>query len=268
MENYFTAKEKLFSLYQDGYAVLNSDIPEYERLKQYCLKHKQKIIDYGKNAKDIIIKEIKTQDTHQEITWEIFGHTYINKVNLVGEFQIYNLACAIGLIFSSGIPVKEIINVINNINGVTGRMELIATHHNANIFVDYAHTPDALEHALATIKKVTKNNLWVIFGCGGDRDKEKRSIMGKIATNIANKIVITDDNPRNEDPAQIRQDILKQCANAIEIANREEAIEFAINKLQPGDNLLIAGKGHENYQIIGDKTIKFSDKDKVLELCK
>lgn len=268
MENYLATKERLFSILKNGYAILNTDIPEYNRLYQYCKQHQQRIITYGKKAEDIIIKSIKTDGTFQEISWEIFGALYHNRVKLVGEFQVYNLACAIGLLFSTGIPIKDIIKTIANINGVTGRMELITTHNNANIFVDYAHTPDALEHALSTLKQVTKNKLYVVFGCGGNRDKEKRPMMGKVATIYSDEIIITDDNPRGENPAEIRKDILKQCKGAIEIAHRDKAIEFAISQLKPGDNLLIAGKGHENYQIIGDKTIKFSDKEKVLELCR
>lgn len=272
MDNYLAAKEKLFSLYKNGTAILNADIPVFPRLDEYCKQHGKSVITYGQKAKDIVIKSIKNHNAHQKVSWEIFGKNYTSNINLVGEFQIYNLACAIGLLNSTGLAIDSIMNVIENLSNVTGRMELITIHNNANIFVDYAHTPDALEHALETLQPVTKHKLWVIFGCGGDRDKEKRPIMGGIATKQADIVIITDDNPRSEDPAAIRRNILDACNKAIEIAGREEAIAYAIANLKPGDNLLIAGKGHENYQIIGDKTFKFSDKEtilnKVKQICK
>ena len=269
MENYFQAKLHLFDLMKDGYAVLNSDIPEYETLSNYCLKHNHKIISYGKNPdNDIVIKSIELLGTSQKTSWIIEGVHYENILNLVGEFQIYNIACAIGLLMSCGIDSSKIMPLLSELKTVTGRMELVTTHNGADIFVDYAHTPDALEHSLKTLRQATANKLWVVFGCGGDRDVEKRSIMGKIAQDNADMIIVTDDNPRNEDPAKIRQAILSSCSKAKEIGDRKEAIAYALSQIMPGDNLLIAGKGHENYQIISGKTMEFSDSKKVLEWIK
>lgn len=271
MENYLQAKEKLFSLMKEGYAVLNTDIPEFERLANYCKKKNHKIIGYGKNrlkesANNVIINSIEHEGISQKVTWEINKVFYQTKLNLVGEFQVYNLACAIGLLMACEVNLDEIMQVLPSLKAVTGRMELVSTDRESNIFIDYAHTPDALVHALKTLKPVTKNRLIVVFGCGGNRDKEKRPLMGKIADEFADLVIITDDNPRNENPNIIRQEIIKGCKNYKEIPGREEAIEFAIKNLQVGDNLLIAGKGHENYQIIGDKTYEFSDISKVREI--
>jgi UDP-N-acetylmuramoyl-L-alanyl-D-glutamate--2,6-diaminopimelate ligase len=271
MEKYFHVKQHLFNLMKEGYAVLNSDIPEYNRLLNYCLKHKHKIICYGKKLDqratyNITINSIEMLGTLQEVSWNIEGNIYKTTFNLVGDFQIYNIACAIGLLMSCGIDYAQVMPILPKLKTVTGRMELVAIHNSASIFVDYAHTPDALEHSLRTLSLATKNKLLVVFGCGGDREAQKRPIMGEIAQTYANIIIITDDNPRNEDPVKIRQDIMSTCAKAKEIGDREKAIAFAISQLQPGDNLLISGKGHETYQIIGNKTIEFSDTQKVLSL--
>jgi UDP-N-acetylmuramoyl-L-alanyl-D-glutamate--2,6-diaminopimelate ligase len=269
MEEYFQVKKQLFSLMKHGYAVLNSDIKEFLELKNYCLKQQHKVITYGKKNANITIQEIKQIDLDQEVTWNIDQKTYQTKISLIGEFQIYNLACAIGLLLSSGIEVDNIMPLLEKIKPVTGRMEMVAQHNEAGVFVDYSHKPDALSHALKTLKSATNNYLWVIFGCGGGRDQSKRPEMGKIACQYADNIIITDDNPRSETPESIRKSILSGCnANAKEISGRAEAIAYALNHLQPGDNLLIAGKGHENYQIIGKETIHFSDNEKVKEIIK
>ncbi len=273
MESYFKAKKHLFDLMKKGYAILNTDIPEYDELLHYCLKHKHKIICYGKTADqsaahNVIINSIEMLDASQKVSWSIEGQLYKTTLNLIGEFQIYNVACAIGLLMACGIDFAQIMPILPELKTVTGRMELVANHNGANIFVDYAHTPDALEHSLQTLSLVTKNKLLLVFGCGGDRDFSKRPIMGEIAKTYADTIIVTDDNPRSEDPAKIRQEIMIACETAQEVTDREEAIAFAISKLEPGDNLLITGKGHENYQIIGDKTLEFSDSQKVLSLLK
>ncbi|MCT4635252.1 MAG: UDP-N-acetylmuramoyl-L-alanyl-D-glutamate--2,6-diaminopimelate ligase [Rickettsiales bacterium] len=271
MEKYFEAKQHLFDLMKEGFAILNGDIPEYNDLLDYCLERKHKIICYGKKTDkyatyNITINSIKTLGTIQEVSWNIEGKPYNTSFNLVGNFQIYNIACAIGLLMGCGIDPDKIMPVLSKIKAVTGRMELVTTYNNASVFVDYAHTPDALEHSLRTLSFATKNKLFVIFGCGGDREIEKRPIMGEIAKHYADNIIITDDNPRNEDPAKIRQAIINNCTSAKEIGDREEAISFALSQLQPGDNLLIAGKGHETYQILKNRTIEFNDSQKVISL--
>jgi UDP-N-acetylmuramoyl-L-alanyl-D-glutamate--2,6-diaminopimelate ligase len=273
MEEYFKAKLQLFDLMKKGYAILNVDIPEYDDLLHYCLDRKHKVICYGpfadqRSMHNIVIDSIEVRDTTQKVSWDIDGFHYETILNLVGEFQVYNVACAIGLLMACGISFAQIMPLLSELKTVTGRMELVATHNGASIFVDYAHKPEALEHALKTLRLATKNKLYVVFGCGGDRDQGKRPMMGKIAQNNADVVIVTDDNPRSEDPSIIRKEVLASCDVAIEIADREEAIKYAISCLKPGDNLVIAGKGHEHYQIIGDKTIEFSDSQKVLEIIK
>ncbi len=268
MEEYFAAKKQLYQVMKSGYAVLNVDIDEFSELKDYCLQHNHKIVSYGKSdAADIRIESISRNDLNQDVTFKIHSILYPVKLNLVGEFQVYNLACAIALLMSVAVDHALIMKVLEQVKSVPGRMELVASHNGAGIFVDYAHKPEALAQALQNLRNNTDNKLWVIFGCGGERDQGKRAIMGEIACKHADHVIITDDNPRGEDPKLIRQAILDACDDkAIEIASREKAIEYAISKLQMGDNLIIAGKGHENYQIIGKDIVEFSDQDKVREL--
>lgn len=265
MDEYFQTKKQLFAIMKKGYAVLNTDIDEFEDLQNYCLKHKHEIISYGKNEfAKIKIKSITQVGLRQEVSWDINGDIYLTKLDLVGEFQIYNIACAIGLLMAAKIELESIMNILDMVKSVPGRMELVGNLNGAGIFVDYAHKPEALSQALQNLRNNTDNELWVIFGCGGERDHGKRPIMGEIACEYADHVIITDDNPRGEDPKSIRQDILKNCnAKALEIASREEAINFVMSKLNPGDSLIIAGKGHENYQIIGKDILEFSDKDTV-----
>lgn len=191
---------------------------------------------------------------------------------MIGEFQVYNSLCAICLVYFSGISINKCLKAIKKIRQIPGRLESIKipskTKKKISIFIDYAHTPDALEKVLRTLKTMSINKLSVVFGCGGNRDLKKRPLMGKIAKKIADKIYITDDNPRNELPKKIRNDILKTCPGAIEIANRFQAIKYAIKKSEFGEILLIAGKGHEDYQILGKTVRKFSDKDTVLKILK
>lgn len=265
MEEYFAAKMKVFSLMDPCYVVLNKDINEFKRILEFTTKHK--VIAYGKEkyefaVHNIIIKSILVEKDKQLIELEIDGKTHKTELNLLGDFQVSNLACAIGLLMTAEINIEDIIKVVPMISTVPGRFEQVGTYNGANIFVDHAHKPDALEKVLINTRKFTKNNLWVVFGCGGDRDSEKRPLMGKIACEYADKIVITDDNPRTEDPFKIREAIIKSCSgDFIEISDRESAIKYAIERLIPGDNLIIAGKGHENYQIIGREEVYFSDQE-------
>ncbi len=179
---------------------------------------------------------------------------------IIGSFQASNLLIAALSVHYTGFAFDEIIDSLVEVKPVKGRMERIG---NTNIFVDYSHTPDALEKALTELKnvKLRDSKLNVVFGCGGNRDKTKRSLMGQIAARLADTVIITDDNPRNEDPKLIRAEIISgiEKADYTEIANREEAIKYGINNLKQDDILLIAGKGHENYQIIGDKKLPFDD---------
>ncbi len=269
MEEYLQAKKQIFNIMKNGYVILNTDIPEFNELYEYCLPN-HKIIGYGKSKEARInITSIKRVGLEQKVSWKIDDHVYVSVLNLVGEFQVYNIACAIGLLMSVGINIASIMEMLPKLESVPGRMELVASHNGAGIFVDYAHKPEALSQSLQNLRNNTDKNLWVIFGCGGERDHGKRPIMGEISCKYADHVIVTDDNPRGEDPAIIRKEILQSCnKKAIEIGSREEAIAYVLAKLESGDNLLIAGKGHENYQLVGKEVLEFSDKNKVHELLK
>ncbi len=191
---------------------------------------------------------------------ELLGKPYTLDVPLVGAFQVMNILAALGLVIGTGGDMANALSVIPKFTGVPGRLEQVVRLANgASVYIDYAHTPMALANILNTLRPHTKSKLRVVFGCGGDRDSGKRPEMGKIAEMLADDIIVTDDNPRSENPALIRTAILAVTQRAKEVADRREAIYVALKGLAPGDILVIAGKGHEKMQIIGDKTIPFDD---------
>ncbi|MEM7617169.1 MAG: UDP-N-acetylmuramoyl-L-alanyl-D-glutamate--2,6-diaminopimelate ligase [Pseudomonadota bacterium] len=269
---YFAAKMLLFqeNIAENGTAVLNADIKEYEEIKNICLANNTKIFSYGKNGRDLKILSISPKPMGQLITFESKGNiTHKILLPLIGEFQVYNILCALGLLVACGENIDILVGKLTSIKPVTGRMDKAALlHNNATIYVDYAHTPDALKNALIALKNHSSKNLHVLFGCGGDRDNGKRPLMGEIAMNYADNIIVTDDNPRSEDPAKIRQEIMASCSSskAINVGDRREAIKQAICMLEKNDILLIAGKGHEDYQIINNVKQPFDDKLVVQEL--
>jgi UDP-N-acetylmuramoyl-L-alanyl-D-glutamate--2,6-diaminopimelate ligase len=191
------------------------------------------------------------------------GRRYAIRLPLVGEFQIENALVAAGLAIGTGSEPDQVFAALEHLEGAKGRLEQVGEHNGAPIFVDYAHKPDALAKALQALRPYAKRKLVVVFGAGGDRDAGKRPLMGEIASDHADSVIITDDNPRSENPATIRSAILAAAKGAKEIGDRAEAIRTAIMGLQTGDALLIAGKGHETGQIIGDKVLPFSDHDAV-----
>jgi UDP-N-acetylmuramoyl-L-alanyl-D-glutamate--2,6-diaminopimelate ligase len=178
---------------------------------------------------------------------------------LAGEFQTMNALAALGLVIATGSPVAAATAALASLTGVPGRLQFVAHEGGGAIVVDYAHTPDALATVLAALRPHAGNRLAVLFGCGGDRDAGKRPLMGEVATRLADRVYVTDDNPRTEPPAEIRRAILETAPSAIEIGDRREAIATAIAELEAGDLLVIAGKGHETGQIIGTETYPFDD---------
>ena len=262
LDDYFSAKTRLFTeLLDEGKPIiLNSDIPEYSRLEKLAKERNLEIIDYGKNAKRIKIIKITPTENGQNLTLNIDEKEYNFLFPLIGEFQVYNALCALGIVMTSGVSVSDGIAQLQKLTSVDGRIEHVATTKNgASIFVDYAHTPDALENLLRSIRPHIKNRLHVIFGCGGDRDATKRPMMGEIANNFSDVAYVTDDNPRTEDATKIRNQILVKCPKAFNIGDRKTAIITAIKNLEKGDCLVIAGKGHETYQIIGKEKFPFND---------
>lgn len=262
MKSYFEAKKILFTrvLPESCPAVLNADTPEYDDLKATCNARNQPIIDYGQTAQVLRIISFKSQQAGYQLKLQAYEKTYEIFFPLLGEFQIYNALCAAGLVISQGTKPEDVIPLLEQLKPVKGRLEVVATHPNGAIILnDYAHKPEALEKVLTVLKDTTEGKLHVVFGCGGDRDKGKRPLMGAIAERLADFAIVTDDNPRSEDPATIRQEIMQANPSATEIGDRFEAIKHAISTLQPGDTLVVAGKGHEEGQKIGDKVIPFSD---------
>ncbi len=257
MLNYLAAKKRLFSelVQPGGTAVLNADAADFPAIKNSAMARGCKIISFGKNGDNIMLKKIETLESGQKIALNFNGENFSTRISLVGEFQAENILCALGIVHSSGFAPEKIMEVLPKIKSVPGRMEPVGN----NIFVDYAHTPDALEKSLKTLRPYAKEKLIVVFGCGGDRDKGKRVEMGKIAGFCANVVIVTDDNPRSENPATIRKEILAGAKGATEISDRKKAIEYAVSLLKNGNILLIAGKGHEKTQIIGNEIYPFDD---------
>lgn len=264
MANYFSAKMKLFTDAMDekSHAVINADIDEFKEIEEVCKKCRHKIISYGKNGKEVRLIKNTFNENGINLELEILNEKFQLSLPLYGEFQAANILCSIGIILASGFSAKAIIAELGKIKTIEGRMQFSAKKANgAKIFVDYAHTPDALENVLKSVRgHMPKNGkLYVVFGCGGNRDKGKRQIMGGIADKFADFVFVTDDNPRNEDPVMIRKEILSQCKKGKEFPDREKAIGAAIEKMESNDFLIIAGKGHEKTQIIGNNELPFDD---------
>lgn len=258
-ENYLNAKLRLFSdlLVSGSDAFINADIDEYGKIKEVCKSKGHKVKSFGRNGDYIKIKNLEIEGCGQLVSFSLSGKDYKVKIGLVGEFQVSNLLCAAGLVISSGIEADDVISVLDKVVSVPGRMQQVGDH---GVYVDYAHTPDALEKALKVLRKHTEGRLHVVFGCGGNRDKGKRPLMGKIACDLADQVIVTDDNPRDEDASQIRAEILSACdANVLNIGDRKAAIKAAVDNMATGDILLIAGKGHEKTQKVKDQLHPFDD---------
>lgn len=262
MEEYVLAKARLFTevLSRNGVAVLNANDEYFERLSALCQKNGHKVISYGEKGEDIKILERSLVPTGQFLRLKVFGHDYEVTIPLVGQFQVMNALCALGLVLAGDGDAQCVVPLLGQLRGVPGRLELVSGHpKGAAIYVDYAHKPAAVEAVLNTLRPHTDGRLVCLIGCGGDRDAGKRPIMGRIASGLSDLVVVTDDNPRSEDPESIRAAVMEGAPDATEIAGRRKAIEWAIGQLKKGDVLVIAGKGHEQGQIIGDVVEPFDD---------
>lgn len=262
MEAYFAAKLRLFAelLPAGGAAVINARLPQAHSLIEVTRQRRQRIITFGGPGADIALYRQDPTPQGQTLEIELFGKRHAAEFPVAGGFQAENLLTALGLVIGSGSDADKIVGLISRMSGVPGRIEHVAdTPCGGAVYVDYAHKPGALEAVLGTLRPHAARRLIVVFGCGGDRDRGKRPIMGEIATRMADRVIVTDDNPRSEAPAAIRAEILAAAPGAVEIGDRAEAIRVAMREMQPGDLLVIAGKGHEAYQIIGDKTYPFDD---------
>jgi UDP-N-acetylmuramoyl-L-alanyl-D-glutamate--2,6-diaminopimelate ligase len=267
--HYLAAKLRLFRdlVAPDGAAVISADHDCSARVIEAARARALRIIAVGRNGdgagEGIRLVEAAVEGFAQMLTLEHRGRAHMIKLPLVGEFQIENALVAAGLAIGTGSEPAAVFATLEHLEGAKGRLERVGEHNGAPIFVDYAHKPDALAKALQALRPYAKRKLVVIFGAGGDRDAGKRPIMGAIAAENADQVIITDDNPRSENPATIRAAILAEAKGASDIGDRAEAIRAGIAALQPGDALLIAGKGHETGQIIGDKVLPFSDHEAV-----
>jgi UDP-N-acetylmuramoyl-L-alanyl-D-glutamate--2,6-diaminopimelate ligase len=259
MEAYFMAKARLFTelLPRGGTVVFNIDASQTARMSMLARARSQPVLSYGRNpAADLYLSDSLPEGLGQRIRFSAFGEKRDFVVPLLGTFQAYNALAAAGLAIACGAEAKAVFDTLPHLTGVPGRMQRIG---DAPVLVDYAHTPDALETALNALRPFCEGKLIVVFGCGGDRDPGKRPQMGAIAQKLADRVIVTDDNPRSEDPALIRRAILAAASNAEEIGDREAAIRAAIDAMKKGDIVLIAGKGHERGQIVAGKTFPFDD---------
>ncbi|TRZ52685.1 MAG: UDP-N-acetylmuramoyl-L-alanyl-D-glutamate--2,6-diaminopimelate ligase [Dehalococcoidia bacterium] len=264
MDQYFEAKRKLFSMLKgDGMGIVNVD-DEYGRI--IAAEHKGKILTYGiKNAADIMVCEIAKSADRTSFKVYAGGNSFHIDSPLIGEYNIYNMLAATAWAISIGLSPALIKGAMESFQSPPGRMERIDTAQSGiSVFVDYAHTDDALSNALNALEEVKRKRIITVFGCGGDRDKKKRPRMGRVAAGLSNLVIITSDNPRNENPEDIIDDIEKGlpegfCDFKI-IIDRRKAIEYSLSIAQRGDIVLIAGKGHENYQILKDTTVAFDDR--------
>jgi len=262
MDGYLEAKRRLFSdiVGEDGTAVVNADDPYGDAILKIARDRGLNVLTYGAAAKDIVLLGQTAEGSGQVLDVEVLGHRQQVKLSLPGAFQGSNALAALGLAVAIGAPANAALAALANLSGVPGRLQPVGELPNgASIYVDYAHTPDALSSVLHTLRPHTAGRLAVVFGCGGDRDAGKRPEMGAVAAVVADRIIVTDDNPRTENPAAIRAEILAACLDATEIGDRADAIEAAIAGLAAGDVLVVAGKGHETGQIVGDETHLFDD---------
>jgi len=267
--HYLAAKLRLFRdlVAPEGAAVISADHDCSQAVIDAAQARGLRIVTVGSKGdgagEGIRLLAAEIDGFSQKLTLQHRGNRQSVRLPLVGEFQIENALVAAGLAIATGSAVQPVFAALENLEGAKGRLERVGEHNGAPIFVDYAHKPDALAKALQALRPYAKRRLVVVFGAGGDRDAGKRPLMGAIAADNADCVIITDDNPRSEDPGLIRSAILRAAGAAKEIGDRAEAIRAAIAGLEPGDALLIAGKGHETGQIVGDRILPFSDHDAV-----
>ncbi|PIE07929.1 MAG: UDP-N-acetylmuramoyl-L-alanyl-D-glutamate--2,6-diaminopimelate ligase [Rhodobacterales bacterium] len=264
-EDYFLAKEGLFSrvLPVDGVAVVNVERSKGWVIARDAEARGQKVLTVGRSEEsDLRLIAQRFGATGQELRFHWRKAAHQARLNLIGGFQAENVLMAAGLAIASGAPPQAVFDTFDRLETVRGRMQLAAKRGNgAAVFVDYAHTPDAVETALRALRPHVMGKVVVVLGAGGDRDASKRRLMGRAAAENADVVIVTDDNPRSEDPAAIRAGVLEGCPEANEVGDRAEAILRGVDMLEPGDALLIAGKGHETGQQIGDDLLPFDDSE-------
>jgi len=265
MQAYGNAKKKLFKWESLRCAVLNIDDELGQLIKQEMQACNKQVMTYGLNNKANVFPnslKMNNQGVQMNVVTPL-GEASLS-ANVIGDFNVYNLLAVLTTLLASGIGLTEAIEAVSKVKSVAGRMQQFGGENLPLIVVDYAHTPDALSQSLQTLKKQTKGKLLCVFGCGGNRDKGKRPLMGKVSDEVADQIIVTSDNPRNEPEVLIINEILAGTSGKAKvIQDRKEAIEFAIHTAGKNDVVLIAGKGHENYQEISGVRYPFSDAEVV-----
>lgn len=266
MENYVLAKAELFKKCNVG--VLNVDDDAFDTLTKDC---SCRVMSYStKKDADLRASNIEYRANGVEFDLSYEGETERIKLSIPGGFSVYNALTAAGCCLANGLTLNDIAEGLKTAKGVKGRIEVVETNTDYTVIIDYAHTPDGLLNILKAIRGFAKGRIVTLFGCGGDRDRTKRPQMGKIAGELSDFCIVTSDNPRSEEPKAIIEDILvglseTDCRYAV-VENRFEAIEFALDNAKPDDIILLAGKGHEPYQILKDRTIVFDEREIVLKL--
>jgi UDP-N-acetylmuramoyl-L-alanyl-D-glutamate--2,6-diaminopimelate ligase len=266
VEDYHRAKLRLFDtlLPKGAPAVIFADDPWSEPTIKAARAAGLDVRTVGRQGDFLRLKRVEHERHRQRAEVEIDGAIHEIDLPLAGDFQISNALVSAALAISTGTPAAKALTALEKLKGAPGRLDLVGTTSDgAPVYVDYAHKPDALENVLASVRPFTTGRVIVVFGCGGDRDRGKRPIMGEIATRLADVTIVTDDNPRSEVPQTIRADILAAAPGAVEIGDRRKAIHEAVAMLHAGDTLIVAGKGHEEGQTIGAETLHFSDHEEV-----
>jgi UDP-N-acetylmuramoyl-L-alanyl-D-glutamate--2,6-diaminopimelate ligase len=266
IEDYLNAKLRLFTelLTKGSPAVIFADDAFSHLVIDAAKTSGLQVLTVGRKGSFISLKRVEHERRRQRAHVEYGGRLYEIDLPLAGDFQIANALVSVGLAIVTGVPAATAFNALELLEGAPGRLDLVGqTKDGALLYVDYAHKPEALENVLTAVRPFTSGRVIVVFGCGGDRDKGKRPIMGEIAVRLADVVIVTDDNPRSEVPTQIRSEIMAAAKGAIEIGDRAQAIGKAVRMLEAGDTLIIAGKGHEEGQTIAGVTHAFSDHEEI-----
>ncbi len=264
VEAYLNAKLRLFDtlLPKGSAAVADADHSEAARVREIAKQHELEYFSVGRRGETLRLVSATRMHDGSRLLVEAFGEKHYVPLPLVGAFQISNALVAAALAIATGVEAPKALASLSDLKGASGRLELVGVHPSgARVFVDYAHTPDALSNALNALRPHATRSLVIVFGAGGDRDPGKRPLMGEAAAAVADRVVVTDDNPRHEDPAAIRKAVIAGARKAEEVGDRGVAIRVAISGLRGGDILLIAGKGHETGQTVGDRVFPFSDQE-------
>ncbi len=268
LEAYFNAKLRLFDtlLPKGTAAIVDADHSEAARIQEIAKQRELDFFSVGKKGETLRLVSATRMHDGSRLLIEAFGEKHYVPLPLVGAFQISNALVAAALAIATGVEAHKALASLSELKGASGRLELVGAHPSgARVFVDYAHTPDALSNALKALRPHAARSLVVVLGAGGDRDPGKRPLMGEAAAAAADRVIVTDDNPRSEDPAVIRKAVIAGAPKAEEVGDRGVAIRVAVSGLREGDILLIAGKGHETGQTVGDKVLPFSDQEEAMK---